>query len=142
MITTEIQSLFAELEDAWNRGDGNAYGECFTADASYTTFVGTVYHGREDLASGHQALFDTVLKGTKMFNEIVEVRFYGTGTAVAVGKGDVAKKHPGKLTKVQTYTLVREADGRWRIASFHNTRRRPLLEAVSFKYVPASRPRR
>ncbi|MEV4576844.1 SgcJ/EcaC family oxidoreductase [Nonomuraea jabiensis] len=141
MITSEIQDLFAELEDAWNRGDGAAYGACFTQDATYTTFVGTVYHGRDDLAAGHQALFDTVLKGTKMFNEIAEVRFHGPGTAVATGRGDVAKKRPAKLTKVQTYTLVREADGRWRIASFHNTRRRPLMEAVSFRYVPASRPR-
>ncbi|MGW0195260.1 SgcJ/EcaC family oxidoreductase [Nonomuraea sp. NPDC003201] len=141
MITSEIQNLFTELESAWDRGDGVAYGACFTEDASYTTFVGTVYHGRDDLATGHQALFDTVLKGTKMFNEITEVRFYGSGAAVVTGRGDVAKKRPAKLSKVQTYTLVREADGRWRIASFHNTRRRPLMEAVSFRYVPASRPR-
>ncbi|MET7330581.1 SgcJ/EcaC family oxidoreductase [Nonomuraea sp. NPDC005650] len=141
MITSEIQELFAELEDAWNRGDGAAYGACFTGDATYTTFAGTVYRGRDDLAAGHQALFDTVLKGTRMFNELTGVRFYGPATAVVTGKGDVARKRPGKLAKVQTYTLVRETDGRWRIAAFHNTRRRPLIEAVSFRYVPASRPR-
>lgn len=145
MITTDaeqdIRALFADLEAAWNRGDGDAYGACFTEDASYTTFVGTVYRGRADLASGHQALFSGVLKGTRMVNEITEIRFYGPGVAVVTGRGEVSKKRPGKLAKVQTYTLVREADGRWRIASFHNTKRRPLLEAMSFKFVPASAPR-
>ncbi|MFG1705986.1 SgcJ/EcaC family oxidoreductase [Nonomuraea sp. M3C6] len=146
MISTEteqaINTLFAELEDSWNRGDGEAYGACFTADASYTTFVGTVYRGRADLAAGHQALFDAVLKGTRMYNEIVEIRCYGPDAAVVIGRGDVAKKRPSRLSKVQTYTLVREADGGWRIASFHNTRRKPLMEAISFRFVPASAPRR
>ncbi|KAB8189387.1 SgcJ/EcaC family oxidoreductase [Nonomuraea phyllanthi] len=104
-------------------------------------YAGTVYDGRDDIAAGHQALFDSVLKGTTMVNEIDEVRFYGPGTAVVAGRGDVAKKR-GKLTKVRTCTVVREGDGTWRIASFHNTKRRPLMEAVSFTYMPASRPRR
>ncbi|MER6948757.1 SgcJ/EcaC family oxidoreductase [Nonomuraea sp. NPDC000554] len=136
-----VRELFGAMEDAWNRGDGAAYGACFTADASYTSFVGTVYRGREDIAAGHQALFDSFLKGTTMFNEIAELRFYGSDAAVVTGRGEVAKKRPGKLPKVQTYTLVREADGRWRIAAFHNTRRRSLMEAISFRFVPASAPR-
>ncbi|SEG43400.1 conserved hypothetical protein [Nonomuraea solani] len=137
-----IRDLFADLEAAWNRGDGDAYGACFTEDATYTTFVGTVYRDRADLAAGHRALFGSVLKGTRMFNEITEIHFHGPGTAVVIGRGDVARKRPARLGKVQTYTLVRQADGRWLIASFHNTRRRPLMEAVSFRFVPASAPRR
>ncbi|MEU5959036.1 hypothetical protein [Streptomyces sp. NPDC047525] len=39
--------------------------------------------------------------------------------------------------RVQTYTLVREQDGQWRIAAFHNTKRKPLMEAISFKAAPA-----
>ncbi|MFC5835584.1 SgcJ/EcaC family oxidoreductase [Nonomuraea insulae] len=137
----EIRALFADLEDAWNRGDGDAYGACFTEDAGYTTFVGTVYRGRADLISGHRALFGSVLKGTRMFNEVTGIHFYGPGVAVVTGRGEVSRKRPGRLAKVQTYTLVREAGGRWRIASFHNTKRRPLLEAMSFRFVPDSAPR-
>jgi uncharacterized protein (TIGR02246 family) len=136
-----VHALFGELARAWDLGDADAYGACFTAGATYTTFVGTVYRGRDDLAAGHRALFGSVLKGTWMFNEIVDVRFYGDDTAVVVGRGDVARRRPAKLTKVQTYTLVREA-GEWRIASFHNARRKPLMEALSFRFVPASAPRR
>jgi len=137
-----IRELFTAMEDAWNRGDGDAYAACFTEDASYTAFFGAVYRGRADIAGGHQALFDSVLKGTTMFNEIVEVRFYGTDTAVVLGRGDVGKKRPGKLPKVQTYTLVRDADGQWRIAAFQNTKRNRLMESITFKVTPAAAPRR
>ncbi|MEU8107361.1 SgcJ/EcaC family oxidoreductase [Nonomuraea muscovyensis] len=135
-----VRELFADLRDAWDRGDGDAYGACFTEDATYTTFVGTVYHGRADIAAGHQALFGAFLKGTRMYEQIDEIRFLGPDAAVVVGRGEVAKKRPRELGKVQTYTLVREADGRWRIAAFHNTKRRSLMEAVSFRLLPASRP--
>ncbi|WP_113703769.1 SgcJ/EcaC family oxidoreductase [Nonomuraea lactucae] len=136
-----VRELFDQLKDAWDRGDGDAYGACFTEDATYTTFVGTVYRGRADIAAGHQALFGAFLKGTVMFNDLVEIRFLGPDAAVVLGTGDVGRKRPRALGKVQTYTLVREADGRWRIAAFHNTKRKSLMEAVSFRLLPASAPR-
>ncbi|MEW2383530.1 hypothetical protein AB0873_15760 [Micromonospora sp. NPDC047707] len=37
---------------------------------------------------------------------------------------------------MQTYVLVRTADGGWRIAAFQNTKRKPLMEAVSFRFAP------
>lgn len=46
--------------------------------------------------------------------------------------------HPKKLA---TYTIVREDDGEWRIAAVQKTQRKPLMEAVSFRFQPASRPR-
>lgn len=45
-----------------------------------------------------------------------------------------------RLGKVQTYVLVRESDGRWRIAAFQNTKHRRLAEAVSFRFAPGTRP--
>ncbi|NUP83394.1 MAG: SgcJ/EcaC family oxidoreductase, partial [Nonomuraea sp.] len=47
---TAVRDLFAAMEDAWNRGDADAFAACFTADATYTTFMGTVYRGRADVA--------------------------------------------------------------------------------------------
>jgi hypothetical protein len=41
---------------------------------------------------------------------------------------------------VQTFTVVRQGDGRWKIAAFQNTKRKPLMEAISFKFKPASKP--
>ncbi|NUS00810.1 MAG: SgcJ/EcaC family oxidoreductase [Kribbellaceae bacterium] len=141
MEQTRILAVLERLAAAWERGDGAAYGREFTADASYVTYVGTVYRGRDDLAAGHAALFGKFLKGTRMFSEVVEMRMYGARTAVVVTRGDVGKKRPRRLSKVQTFTLVLEDDGEWRIAAFQNTKHHRLMEAVSFRMLPASAPR-
>ena len=138
--TTAIRALIERSADAWARGDGTAYGACFTADAVDITYVGTVYHGRADIGRGHQALFDSVLKGTRLIIEIVDIRRYGSDTAIVSTRGESAKRPPKKLGKLATYTVVRDTDGQWRIAAVQKTRHKPLLEAVSFLFQPDSRP--
>lgn len=125
------------LIDAWRSHDADAYGASFTVDATYVTFVGTYYRGRRDIVESHRILFAKYLKGTQLADEILDIRFPAPNVAVVTGRGDTYKgKRPKKLSKVQTYTLVREADGQWRIAAFQNTRRKPLMEAISFKTTP------
>jgi uncharacterized protein (TIGR02246 family) len=134
-------AVIAALVQAWERNDADAYGALFTEDATYTTFVGTYYRGRRDIVASHKALFEKFLAGTKLADEIVDVRLLGPDTVVITGRGDTYKgAKPKKLTKVQTYTMIRESDGQWRIAAFHNTKRKPLLEAISFKFAPDTAP--
>ncbi|MFJ8623324.1 YybH family protein [Kitasatospora sp. NPDC093550] len=139
--TAAIHALLARSAEAWGRGDGAAYGAQFTADATDVTFAGTLYRGAAEIGRAHQALFDGFLKGTGLTTEVTDLRFPGPDTAVAVARGEVHKGRPRRLGKVATYTLVREADGRWRIAAVHKTRHRRLLEALSFRLQPATRPR-
>ncbi|QGN48298.1 SgcJ/EcaC family oxidoreductase [Micromonospora sp. WMMD558] len=134
---TAVTSVIGALVDAWNRQDAEAYGRLFTEDATYVTWVGTHYRGRRDIVASHRALFTRFVKGTKLADEILDLRFFGPDTAVVTGRGEIYKgDRPGKLTKVQTYVLVRTADGGWRIAAFQNTKRKPLMEAVSFRFAP------
>ncbi len=137
---TAITAVMTELNEAWRRHDADGYGRLFTEDATYITFVGTHYSGRADIVESHRALFAKFLKGTRLAGEITGIRFYGPDTAVVTGRGDTYKgdvpPRRSKLSKVQTCTFVRETDGRWRIAAFHNTRRRPLMEALSFRTAP------
>ncbi|MEU7837272.1 SgcJ/EcaC family oxidoreductase [Nonomuraea sp. NPDC049129] len=135
-----IRTVLQRSQDAWNRGDGAAYGACFSDDATDVTFVGTVYHGGAEIGRAHQALFDSFLKGTQLVMEILEIRRYGADTAVVVTRGEVVKGAPKKLGKLATYTLVREADGQWRIAAVQKTKHKGLMEAVSFKFQPATKP--
>jgi uncharacterized protein (TIGR02246 family) len=137
----DIHAVIAALADAWRRHDADAFGSLFTENATYTTFMGTCYRGRRAIADSHRALFDKPLKGTQLASEIDDVRVFGSATAIVTGRGDTYKhRPPASLSKVQTYTLVREADGRWRIAAFHNTQRKPLLEALTFRLAPGTRP--
>jgi uncharacterized protein (TIGR02246 family) len=144
---TAIRTLLAATETAWAAGDGTAYAACFTTDATYTTYIGTVYHGADEIGRAHQALFDKFLKGTRMTSRIEELRFLTPDVAVLTTRGHVGKpgrtgkaENPGDFDKVQTYTVVREPDGHWRIAAFQNTKQRKLMEAVSFKMLPESAP--
>ncbi|PPI98636.1 SgcJ/EcaC family oxidoreductase [Nocardia nova] len=138
--TTAIRALIERSRDAWNRGDGAAYGACFTADATDVTYLGSVYHGGSEIGSAHQALFDSFLKGTRLTVDIVEIRHYGSDTAVIVTRGESAKGQAKKLGKLATYTVVRESDGRWRIAAVQKTQRKTLMEALTFRLQPAARP--
>jgi uncharacterized protein (TIGR02246 family) len=135
-----IQAVLQQTQEAWNRGDGAAYGACFTADATDITFVGTVYHSGDEIGRAHQALFDSFLKNTKLSLEIVHIRRYGADAAVVLTRGDVSKGTPRRLGKLATYTLVRDSDGQWRIAAVQKTQRKPLMEAISFKFQPATKP--
>ncbi|WP_330295908.1 SgcJ/EcaC family oxidoreductase [Streptomyces sp. NBC_00503] len=132
-----VQTVLSRLVTAWERHDAEAYGELFTEDATYITYVGTFYQGRRDIVESHRTLFAGFLKGTRLADEILGIRFHGPGVAVVNGRGDTYKgKRPERLAKIQTYTLVREGDGQWRIAAFQNTKRKPLMEAVSYRFAP------
>lgn len=132
-----ITGLFQQLEQMWADADADGYGALFTTDCTYTTWVGTAYQGRQDVIESHRALWRRFLRGTRLAGENVSVRFVTADVAVVTSRGDVYKgKRPKRLSKVQTCTVVREADRQWRIAAFHNTKRHPLMEAVSFKTEP------
>ncbi|GAA0329477.1 SgcJ/EcaC family oxidoreductase [Actinoallomurus spadix] len=138
--TAAVTAVLDRLTAAWNAGDGAAYGAEFTADATYITYVGTLYVGGAEIGAAHQALFESFLKGTRLTSEIVDVRFTGPDTAVVITRGDVHKGRPGRLHKIQTYTLVRQESGDWKVAAFQNTKHKALMEAISFKVQPATRP--
>ncbi|MGW0749663.1 SgcJ/EcaC family oxidoreductase [Streptomyces sp. NPDC002587] len=131
------------LTAAWGRGDADAYGRQFTENATYTTYVGSHYEGRSDITEGHRALFEGFTKGTKLAASYLDLRFLGKDVAILTGRGDDysgSRPGPAELSKVQTYTLVRDTDGTWRIAAFHNTQRRNVMERFSFLYSPATAP--
>ncbi|QGV81973.1 SgcJ/EcaC family oxidoreductase [Streptomyces ficellus] len=136
-----VCAVMDSLIEAWDRNDADAYGKQFTKDATYTTFVGSHYEGRKDITDSHAALFDDFLEGSKLAGTYLDVRFLTPDTAVITGRGDdYTGDKPDKLSKVQTYTLVRDADEQWRVAAFHNTQRKPVMERISFIFSPDTKP--
>ncbi|MBA4855904.1 SgcJ/EcaC family oxidoreductase [Nocardia farcinica] len=136
-----VCTTLTAMTEAWNRHDATAFGAVFTENATYTTYLGTHYRGRADLTAAHEALFDGFLAGTKLADAFLDARFFGDDVAVVTSRGDTyTGERPTDLGKTQTYTMVREADGAWRIASFHNTQRRRALERISFLVAPDTVP--
>jgi uncharacterized protein (TIGR02246 family) len=137
----EIVELLDSTVRAWGAGDAEAFGAAFATEASYVTFVGTVYSGRTEIVESHRALFAEFLKGTRLVYEILAMHVVQPDVLVVVTRGDVVKGARSKSpTKVQTYTVTREPTGVWRIAAFQNTKRRRLLEWFQFTSAPATKP--
>lgn len=136
-----VCGVLSSLTSAWGAADADAYGALFTQDATYTTYVGTHYQGRGDITEAHRALFGGFVKGTKLADSVLGIRFLGPDAAVVTSRGDTyTGGRPEELSKVQTYTLAREGDVRWRIAAFQNTQRRPVMEKASFLLSPGTVP--
>jgi uncharacterized protein (TIGR02246 family) len=118
-----VRDLFAQLLVAWERGDGSAYGALFTEDADYVAFDGSHTKGRQAIATSHQRLFDSWLKGTRLVGQIERVRFLAPEVALVHATG--ATLMPGKerplRPSLQTFVATKQQDA-WRFAAFHNTR--------------------
>jgi uncharacterized protein (TIGR02246 family) len=115
--------MIARLERAWNEADGRAFGEPFAPDADFVTIGGEHHHGREAIAAGHQAIFDSIYEGSSVGYELTGARELSDGVILAhatavlrAPSGPLAGEH----SAVQSLFLVRGGDG-WEIAGFHNT---------------------
>jgi len=129
---TAIRHLIDSVDTAWNNADPQAFGAAFTPDADYITFVGTHYRGRQKIAEIHDILWRRFLKGSRILAHITGIRFLTADVAVITSTGRVLRSRASshRHDKVQTWVATRD-DGTWRIAAFHNCKRRPLLEWIS-----------
>ncbi|MFM1655201.1 SgcJ/EcaC family oxidoreductase [Brevibacillus sp. B_LB10_24] len=123
-----IGEIFAALREAWNRGDGAAFGECFTEDADYVTFSGQHLKGRKQIAEVHQWLFDGPLKGSLLESSAqteLLPRFVTSEVAIVHGLGEVklSETHsdPDDRSSINTNVVVKR-NGAWKITAFHNCR--------------------
>ena len=65
LADTAARTVLSGLESAWNAGDGAAFGEPFTDDAVFVDIRGARhYGGRAAIAAGHQAIFDSIYRGS------------------------------------------------------------------------------
>ncbi len=124
----DVRAVLDRLTQAWNDGDATAYGRLFTEDADYITFFGLNMPGRAAIESGHRALFEGPMKGSKLTGNLgaeTTVRFVRPDVAIAVVGGGSSlaggeTADPGRESTVG-FALVQE-DGEWLITAFQNTR--------------------
>lgn len=134
---TAVRELYRCLLAGWSSGDGYAYAAQFTEDAEYIAFDGSRTTGRQAIASSHQQLFDSWLKGTRLTGQVTGLRFLNPEAALMHATGGTpmpgqAAVRPGRHS-IQTVVATKQ-DGAWRFTAFHNTRvqRRDLLQNLLF----------
>lgn len=118
-----VSEIVAELEEAWNAGDGERFARRFTEDADFVNIRGDHFRTRAVIAQGHQAIFDSIYKGSVLRYEATGARVLAPAVLLGVVRatlnapsGPLAGVHNSRATLV----LV-ERQGTWHITAFHNT---------------------
>jgi uncharacterized protein (TIGR02246 family) len=126
-MTTDPQTVardfYAQIEKAWNAADGPAFGEPFTDDASFVDIRGEAHDGAAGIGAGHQAIFDTVYRGSTVQYDMDTARTITESVVLtraratlAVPSGPLAGTHRSMIT-----TILRQNGDGWRAVAFHNT---------------------
>ena len=122
--TTVVHDLVGELERAWNSADGGAFAAVFTDDADFIDIRGSHHHGRNEIGHGHQAIFDTIYKGSNVRYSVVSATPVGDHAVLGIiaatldaPGGPLQGVHESRISVV----VVNDAATGWRVRSFHNT---------------------
>ena len=117
------QTIMQRLEQAWNRADGAAFGEPFSAGADFVAIRGDLHTGRDAIAAGHQQLFDTIYAGSTARYQVLQARQLDDGVILAHARcslnapgGPLAGEHASTITVV-----LARYDDEYEITAFHNT---------------------
>lgn len=121
-----IRDVVRWMVDAWNRGSAEDFTSAFSEDADFVVFEGTHLVGRRAITAFHQRIFDTVVKGSRLWQEVKFVRFVSPDLAVmhAVG-GTVlpgASDPSPSRDSMQIFVLARR-DGVWCVDALLNARK-------------------
>jgi uncharacterized protein (TIGR02246 family) len=123
MHPTEIaETIVRRLEDAWNTGDGAAFGAPFAPDADFVAIRGD-WHSGDQIAAGHQQIFDTIYAGSTVDYEVLRARALTDDVVLAHVRGKLkAPTGPlaGESEALASVVIVRDGDDH-RIAALHNT---------------------
>ena len=121
-----IRAIHQRMIDAWNAGDAVAFAAPFTDEADFVAFEGTHLKGRREIASFHQRIFDTVVKGTRLQGEVKFVRFLSAALAVMHSVVRVTLQGQTEASPSRDsmqLTVVAKRDGEWRSEGLMNARR-------------------
>ena len=81
--TQAATSIIKALEAAWNAGDGEAFGSAFAEDAYFVDIRGEHHEGRMPIVKGHQAIMDTIYKGSTVQYQLLRARVLAPGVVGA-----------------------------------------------------------
>ena len=116
--------VLKQLEDAWNDADGDAFGAPFAEHAEFVNIRGERHTGRSAIARGHQAIFDSIYKGSVNRYEALVVKQLAENALYVLGHarlhaptGPMAGDHESHFSVV----MLRREDSDWQVDAFHNT---------------------
>lgn len=128
--TDALHRMVADLESAWNAGDGAAFAKDFAEDADFVNVRAEHHRGKEAIAAGHQGIFDSIYRGSTNRYAVRSLRSLGTEVALAhVDSTLVCPTGPLQGTNKALFSMVvRRVGEGWEIVAFQNTLAPPNRE--------------
>lgn len=128
---TAVRGLEKAWCEAWNDHDVRALADLLLPDADFVTVSGKWLHGKKEFFEHTKRLHDTQFKDSVHSVSRTEVRFLGSGLAVAHVrwglKGDTDPDGTPREPRTGIFTQVlRKKAGRWLILASQNTNDRIL----------------
>jgi len=126
MNPTQItESIAKQLEAAWNEMNGEKFAQPFTHYSDFINIRGMFLSKgtKEKITEGHQAIFDSFYKDSKIIYEVSDAELLNEHTILAHIKAELNVPQ-GPLTgthnSIITLVLIQE-NNEWKIRAFHNT---------------------
>jgi uncharacterized protein (TIGR02246 family) len=115
-------TILEQLEQAWNAGDGAAFGAPFADESDFVNVRGEHHRGADNIAHGHQAIFDSIYAGSTVRFRLDMARpVAGTILAVATSTLDAPSGPLQGIHNARFTMVIAEQGDDWRVAAFHNT---------------------
>ena len=119
-----IRALVQKCSEGWNKGSGEAFAAQFAEDSDYVVVNGMHIKGRRQNAIGHQQIFDTFYKGTRLWMQVKSVRFLRSDVALMHTVSRILKPAESNASPapeaIQTWTVSKHGN-EWLVDAFHNT---------------------
>lgn len=119
-----IRQIVQNLADAWAAGDAVKWADQFADDVDFTVWNGMYFNGREANIKGHQQIFDTFYKGTKINPKIRKIRFLRDDVAIVhilPAGNERNDKQLENMPLVSPIMVFSKEKGKWKIVAFQNT---------------------
>lgn len=130
-----IRAIVQSEEDAWNRGDAEAFGAHYAENGSFTNVIGQQLYGRKAFIAQHASIFSTIYKGSHNTLVTSKITFLRPDVALVEIDGALsgATRLPPGLKAgedgslhVKLQEVMTKEKGSWWIAAFHNVAVYPL----------------
>ncbi len=125
-----IRANVKQMETGWNAKSGAEFAKPFAEDSDFVIINGMHIKGRAANANGHQQIFDTIYKDSRLAATVKQIRFLRPDVAVVHIESNLTFKLNGEEKKGNgfvTLVMTREK-GKWSIAAFQNTAIQPPAE--------------
>ncbi|MES2097861.1 MAG: SgcJ/EcaC family oxidoreductase [Pseudomonadota bacterium] len=121
---TDLTTVTAAFQQAWNAHDMDAFGRLFHADATFVNRFATYWRGVDQIVAGHLAIHTTIYRDSTLVVDAPDVDPISDDAAILHfwTRLSAGAAHPAGPHQVDTLILavVTRREGEWRIKAAEN----------------------